>query len=185
MTTVISSRVNRSYLFAPGHNAKLLHRVFTVGADAVILDLEDGVPAEAQGRGAGDGRRGDQASTPHWCGSTRRSTDVCAADLDAVAPHAAAIRIPKCESADDVAWVAARAPGLPIICAIETARGVLAAQEIAAAPGVAHLGIGGLDLLRDLYADRRRPADALRPSRTWWSSPGPRGSTRRSTASTR
>ena len=36
--------------------------------------------------------------------------------------------------------------------AIETARGVLAAQEIAAVPAVAHLSIGGLDLLRDLYA---------------------------------
>ena len=36
---MISSRVNRSYLFAPGHNAKLLDRVFTAGADAVILDL--------------------------------------------------------------------------------------------------------------------------------------------------
>ena len=41
---------------------------------------------------------------------------------------------------------------MPLVPAIETARGVLAAQEIAAAPGVAHLSIGGLDLLRDLYA---------------------------------
>ena len=79
-------------------------------------------------------------------------TDECAADLDVVAPHAAAIRIPKCESADDVLWVAARAGGLPLVPAIETARGVLAAQEIACVPGVAHLSIGGLDLLRDLYA---------------------------------
>ena len=54
-------------------------------------------------------------------------TDACAADLDAVAEHAYGIRIPKTESPDDVAWVAARAPGLPIICAIESARGVLAA----------------------------------------------------------
>ena len=50
MTTVISSRVNRSYLFAPGHNAKLLQRVFTAGADAVILDLEDAVPEDAKDR---------------------------------------------------------------------------------------------------------------------------------------
>jgi len=40
--------INRSYLFAPGHNAKLLSKVFTVGADAVILDLEDAVPADAK-----------------------------------------------------------------------------------------------------------------------------------------
>ena len=77
-------------------------------------------------------------------------TDLCAADLDAVAADAYGIRIPKAESAEDVAWVADRAPGKPIICAIESARGLLAAAEIAAAPGVAHLAMGGVDLQRDL-----------------------------------
>jgi citrate lyase beta subunit len=38
--------VNRSYLFAPGHNEKLLGQVFDAGADAVILDLEDAVSPE-------------------------------------------------------------------------------------------------------------------------------------------
>jgi citrate lyase subunit beta/citryl-CoA lyase len=148
---VISSLVNRSYLFAPGHNAKLVEKVFLAGADAVILDLEDAVPADAK----------DRARTLVAAAVARRPalvrvnpprTAACAADLEAVAVHAAAVRIPKCESAEDVAWVAARVPGVPLVPAIETARGVLAAQEIAAAPGVAHLSIGGLDLLRDLYA---------------------------------
>ena len=85
-----------------------------------------------------------------WVRVNTARTDVCAADLDAVAEHAYGIRIPKTESPDDVAWVAARAPGKPIICAIESARGVLAAQEIAAAPGVRHLAMGGVDLQRDL-----------------------------------
>ena len=40
--------MDRSYLFAPGHNAKLLGRVFEAGADAVMLDLEDAVPPEAK-----------------------------------------------------------------------------------------------------------------------------------------
>jgi len=60
---------------------------------------------------------------------------------------------PTPESAADVAWVAERAPGKPIICAIESARGVLAAAEIASAPGVRHLAMGGVDLQRDLNAD--------------------------------
>jgi len=148
---VISSVVNRSYLFAPGHNAKLLHKVFTAGADAVILDLEDAVPEDAKDRARAMVVETIQDRTALVRVNAPR-TALCAADVDAVAPHAAAIRIPKCESADDVAWVAARAPGVPLVPAIETARGVLAAQEIAAAPGVAHLSIGGLDLLRDLYA---------------------------------
>ena len=40
--------MDRSYLFAPGHNAKLLGRVFEAGADAVMLDLEDAVPPDAK-----------------------------------------------------------------------------------------------------------------------------------------
>ena len=47
-------------------------------------------------------------------------------------------------------WVADRAPGTPLICAIESARGLLAAPEIAAVPGVRHLSMGGVDLRRDL-----------------------------------
>ena len=46
----------------------------------------------------------------------------------------------------DVEWVTARAPGKPIICAIESERGVLAAQQIAAVPGVRFLAMGGVDL---------------------------------------
>jgi len=148
---VISSVVNRSYLFAPGHNDKLLHKVFTAGADAVILDLEDAVPVDAKDR-ARAMVAGTISEHPALVRVNPPHTATCAADLDAVAPHAAAIRIPKCESAEDVAWVAERAPGVPLVPAIETARGVLAAQEISMAPAVAHLSIGGLDLLRDLYA---------------------------------
>ena len=40
----------RTWLFAPGNNAKLLDRVFTAGADAVILDLEDAVPLAEKAR---------------------------------------------------------------------------------------------------------------------------------------
>ena len=143
--------MDRSYLFVPGHNAKLLGRVFTAGADAVMLDLEDAVPPEAKN----DARRlvaGALAEHPAWVRVNAARTGLCAADLDAVAEAAYGIRIPKAESPEDVAWVAERAPGKPLICAIESARGVLAAAEIAAAPGVRHLAMGGVDLARDLNA---------------------------------
>ena len=143
----------RSYLFAPGHNAKLLQRVFTAGADAVMLDLEDAVPPEAKetARQLVAAALADTSpDIPAWVRVNAARTDWCAADLDAVAERAHGIRIPKTESADDVAWVAQRAPGKPIICAIESARGVLAAQEIAGAPGVQYLAMGGVDLRQDL-----------------------------------
>jgi hypothetical protein len=89
--------------------------------------------------------------TPHRCGSTPR-TALCEADLAAVAGAAYGIRIPKVEYANDVAWVAERAPGTPLICAIESARGVLSAAVIAAVPEIGHLAMGGVDLARDLKA---------------------------------
>ena len=141
--------MNRSYLFAPGHNGKLLDRVFTAGADAVMLDLEDAVPPEAKAKA-----RAMVAEVlpdrPAWVRVNAAGTTWCEADLAAVAENAVGIRIPKVESADDVRWVTARAPGRPIICAIESARGLLAASEIAAAPGVQFLAMGGVDLQKDL-----------------------------------
>jgi citrate lyase subunit beta / citryl-CoA lyase len=143
--------MDRSYLFAPGHNPKLLTRVFDAGADAVMLDLEDAVPPEAKETA----RRlvaDTLAEHAAWVRVNAARTALCEADLAAVAGTAYGIRIPKVESADDVAWVAERSPGKPLICAIESARGVLAAAEIAAVPGVRHLAMGGVDLARDLNA---------------------------------
>jgi citrate lyase subunit beta / citryl-CoA lyase len=143
--------MDRSYLFAPGHNAKLLGRVFEAGADAVMLDLEDAVPPDAK-----DTARAMVAEAladrPAWVRVNAARTELCQADLAAVGGRAFGIRIPKTEAADDVRWVAERAPGKPIICAIESARGVLAAAEIAAVPGVRHLAMGGVDLQHDLNA---------------------------------
>jgi citrate lyase subunit beta/citryl-CoA lyase len=143
------STVNRSYLFAPGHNAKLLDRVFTAGADTVMLDLEDAVPPEAKARARAMVAE-VLSDRPAWVRVNAAGTDWCEADLAAVAGHAGGIRIPKVESAEDVRWVTARAPGTPIICAIESARGLLAATEIAAVPGVRFLAMGGVDLQKDL-----------------------------------
>ena len=143
--------MDRSYLFAPGHNEKLLSKVFDAGADAVMLDLEDAVPIDHK-----DTARRLVAEVlvdhPAWVRVNAAGTDLCAADLEAVGAVAHGIRIPKTESPDDVRWVAERAPGKPIICAIESARGVLAAYDIARVPGVRHLAMGGVDLQRDLSA---------------------------------
>ncbi len=143
--------MNRSYLFAPGHNQKLLRRVFESGADAVILDLEDAVPPAAKQR-AREMVAEVLARRSAWVRINAVRTDDAAADIDAVADRAAGIRIPKVESPEDVEWVVHRAAGRPLICAIESARGILAAEEIALVPGVRHLSLGGVDLRRDIGA---------------------------------
>jgi citrate lyase subunit beta / citryl-CoA lyase len=143
--------MHRSYLFAPGHNERLLGRVFDAGADAVMLDLEDAVPPHAkhQARAMVTDTLADRSA---WVRINAVGTELASADLEAVAGLAAGIRIPKVESADDVKWVRERAPDTPLICAIETARGLIAAPEISQADGVRHLSLGGVDLRRDLGA---------------------------------
>jgi citrate lyase subunit beta / citryl-CoA lyase len=143
--------MDRSYLFAPGHNEKLLGKVFDAGADAVMLDLEDAVPPEHKEKAR---RLVAEVLVDHtsWVRVNAARTEWCEADLKAVAEPAYGIRIPKAESPDDVRWVAERAPGKPIICAIESARGVLAAHDVASVPGVRYLAMGGVDLQKDLHA---------------------------------
>jgi citrate lyase beta subunit len=127
--------INRSWLFAPGHNEKLLRKALAAGSDAVILDLEDGVPMELKRHARGLVAE-FLADHPAWVRVNAARSELCVADLEAVAGSAAGIRLPKVESAADVRWVAERAPELPLICAVESAQGVIAATEIASAAGV-------------------------------------------------
>ena len=142
-------RPPRSWLFAPGHDSKLLHKVFEAGADVVLLDLEDAVPPDKKDR-AREMVAEAAASRPCWVRVNRARSELCARDLDAVAGSARGLRLPKVESAEEVAWVAERAPGVPLDCTIESARGVLAVYDIASAPACALLSYGGLDLAADL-----------------------------------
>jgi citrate lyase subunit beta/citryl-CoA lyase len=145
--------MHRSYLFAPGHNEKLLHRVFDAGADAVMLDLEDAVPPHAKREARAMVAEVLNNERSAWVRINAVGSELAAADLEAVAALAAGLRIPKVESGEDVQWVRDRTPtDTPLICAIESARGILAAEEIASVPGVRHLSLGGVDLRRDLGA---------------------------------
>ena len=139
----------RSWLFAPGHNQKLLNRVFEADADAVMLDLEDAVPASM--KATARAMVVEVAATRTcWVRINRSRTAECELDVAALAGLVAGFRLPKVESADDVQWVASLAPGVLIDCTIESARGVHAAFDIASAPACSSLSYGGLDLANDL-----------------------------------
>ena len=152
--------MTRSWLFAPGHNEKLLDKVFQVGADEVLLDLEDAVPADMKDR-ARAMVAGTISSRRAWVRVNRPNTDTCERDLGAVAGHAAGLRIPKVESAGDVHWVRERAPDLPLTATIESALGLLRAYEIASALGVVNLAYGGADLAVDLNIDESGEEETL------------------------
>jgi len=139
----------RTLLFAPGHNEKLLSKVFTARADVGPLDLEDSVPPHLKERArdlVGDIAR--QKSC--WVRVNKPFTDDCRGDLEMLGGLTAGLRLPKVESAREVEWFAAQAPGVRLDCTIESARGVLAAFEIANCATCSSLAYGGLDLAADL-----------------------------------
>jgi citrate lyase subunit beta/citryl-CoA lyase len=140
----------RSWLFAPGHSERFLAKAFDVGADAVLLDLEDAVPTDLKSR-ARDQVAEVLASHPEaWVRINGPRTEQAAADLAAVSGRCAGIRIPKVESAGDVEWVAERTPGAPLTCSVESALGLVHAFEIASCARARDLTYGNVDMALDL-----------------------------------
>lgn len=142
----------RSWLYAPGHNERILSKAFDAGADAVILDLEDAVPVEAKHMARELVVEVLVSHPEAWVRINRAGSDDAEADLAAIAGRCAGIRVPKVESPDDVRWVANRGGALPLTCSIESALGVVRAFEIASCPHVRDLTFGGADLALDLGA---------------------------------
>jgi citrate lyase subunit beta/citryl-CoA lyase len=143
----------RSILFLPASNPRAMAKARTLPCDMVILDLEDAVPddakevaralaVEALGEGFG-GRiaavRINVAGTP-WHGAEMVAMKGAGAHY---------VVLPKVESARQVQDVFSVCE-TPVIAMIESAQGVLAAADIAAAEGCAGLFMGNNDLRRDL-----------------------------------
>lgn len=115
----------------------------------MLLDLEDAVPPDLKDR-ARELVAQVVAERPCWVRMNRPLTDECQRDLAALAGVAKGLRLPKVEAASDVDWAAQRAPGVPLDCTIESARGLLAAFKIASRPACVSLAYGGLDFAADL-----------------------------------
>ncbi|MBI5034305.1 MAG: CoA ester lyase [Chloroflexi bacterium] len=157
----------RSYLYAPGNNARLLDKVFAGGADAVTLDLEDAVPPAEKVRAREMvaktiNERAGKAGSVIFVRINHPSGGLAQDEIQAVVlPEVAGLRLPKIEDADEVrqvaAWVeqAEQANGVPLgsvvlICTIESALGLMHAFEIASAhPRVFALGFGAADFVSD------------------------------------
>jgi citrate lyase subunit beta / citryl-CoA lyase len=157
-------RPRRSALYMPGSNPRALEKGKTLGADALILDLEDAVAPDAKAQG----RDAIRAALQDKSAYGRRELVVRVNGLDtpwgyedlaAMAQSGAdAVLIPKVESADMVGRAAsvldahAAPASLPIWVMIETPRGVLRVEEIADHSRVACLVMGTSDLTKDMQA---------------------------------
>lgn len=155
----------RVLLFTPGNRPDRFDKAAATGADGILLDLEDAVSAAGKDEARatliahfrGDFRR---ALAPgQLCGLRVNNLHTAAGvrDLDALAAAGVApdfIMLPKVESAAEVQAYARLLPGIPLACAIESARGLDAATAIANADRcVRALAFGGADLAVDLGAE--------------------------------
>jgi len=149
------ARPFRSVLYIPAANARALEKAKTLPVDAIIFDLEDAVAPDQK-----ENAHASLAATLAAGGYGARvrlvrinGLDTAWGEADARAFAGAdidAVLVPKVDGADDVTAVAALVGELPIWAMMETARGVLNAQDIAAHPRLAGMVMGTNDLAREL-----------------------------------
>ena len=136
----MAASVLRTFLFAPGNHARRVEKAFTLGADAVILDLEDAVAVSE--KVATRKTVVEALSKPRPANGTKGyirvnaiGTQWCLGDLlEVIRPGVDGIVLPKVESAADlrtIDWLIAnleRERGLPpggidLMPIVETAAG--------------------------------------------------------------
>jgi len=160
-------RLLRSVLFTPGNNMRMIHKIPTLAADAVILDLEDSVPMREK-----DTARVFIRDSLDVAGSGTADvyvrvngliTGLTAEDCEFVVQKGVAgIMLPKVESKEEVTKAEKiieeleRKRGLEVgsitlIPTLETAKGVINVYEIAtSSKRVIAIGFGAVDFTRDM-----------------------------------
>ena len=171
----------RSFLFAPGNHARKVEKAFALDADAVILDLEDSVPAKE--KILSRKQVIDALSKPHKAHGYIRingcDTEFFENDIqEVVGPWLDGIVLPKAETSEMVEQVsfqiseAEKKSGLKLnsielLPLIETAKGVENANEIAAGSDrICRLAFGGGDYTLDLNYIWNRDEEVLSYARS-------------------
>jgi citrate lyase beta subunit len=148
---VVGTDPIRVLLFVPAGDERKLARALASSADLVVVDLEDAVAEDAKDRAREEAVRALAGRPP----GTRRAVRVNGAgtpqhgdDLAAVAGLPIDLLVlPKAEPA---ALDGLGSGGPPVLAIVETARGLRASYELAAAPRVAALMLGAADLGAEL-----------------------------------
>jgi citrate lyase subunit beta/citryl-CoA lyase len=168
----------RSWMFVPGHRQRMIDKAFGLDADAIMLDIEDGVaPNEKDAARKNIAESLGREKTP---GSPARYVRINAigharmdADLEAVIrPGLEGLVCPKVDTPDEVRKIDAilndkepknnlKKSSVKLLIAIESPRGLLNAPAIAASsPRVAGLLFGAEDFGREIGLPTVREGEA-------------------------
>jgi citrate lyase subunit beta/citryl-CoA lyase len=150
----------RNLLFAPASRPDLVAKLPRSRPDAVVLDLEDAVPAaqkdsvRATLTGLVDRLLSDAPDLPTYVRVNAPETPLFAADIDALPGGLAGVVVPKLEHREQLARVTAalsRSGGddLTLIAGVETVRGVLDVRDLLGEPVTAAY-FGAEDYVADL-----------------------------------
>ena len=161
-----------SYLFVPGSRPDRYEKALGSAADAVIIDLEDAVPSAEKDAALAAllAALETGVSRPVHIRVNAADSQWFERDLAALAglsadarERVAGVLLPKAERAADVARVVAALGGAAgeetsgrrpeVVALIESAVGVAAVRELAAAPGLSRFGVGAADLSVDVDAE--------------------------------
>lgn len=158
MTTVA-----RSWLYVPGHRPDRVAKALAAGADAVVVDLEDAVPAAEKDRArdltvallTGRANAVGTAGPAVWVRVNAAGTGTGRRDAAALAGLPAdGLRVPRAEDPEAVRQLADET-GKPLQLLLESARGLAQAQELACCHElVVGIALGEADLAADLLVDR-------------------------------
>jgi citrate lyase subunit beta/citryl-CoA lyase len=175
-------KLRRAMMFMPGNNPAMLQNAGLYGADTVIFDLEDAVAVSEK-----DAARHLVHNAIRYlkfpCEVAVRinhiQTPYGAEDLNVVlAAKPDLIRLPKAETAEDIRIIdeiitkaeqdyGFVAGSISMMAAIETAKGLMNAYEIAtASPRMVALAIGGEDFVADLKTTRSKDGRELFAARS-------------------
>ena len=164
----------RTLLFVPGNRPERFEKALSSGADGVVLDLEDSVPA-AERQGARQAiaatweavNRATEVAVPVVVRINSVGTEAGRDDLEwlALLSPPAGVMLAKAESASQVQAVSLALPATAILPLIESAAGFLALLEIAQSSGVLRLVVGHMDFMADTgirCSDDERELNTLR-----------------------
>lgn len=139
-------------LFVPANRPERFAKAAASGADAVIVDLEDAVPAALKDEARANLGAAAGPAVPAFVRVNAEDTPWHAADLEALrALGLMHICVPKVEDAALLDRIAARFPyPVMLLAQVETAAGLERAGEIARHPDVLQLAFGLADFFLDM-----------------------------------